>query len=63
MRPLEKRIAVLENSVQADELKIVITQVGESIPDALKRLGHPPDTEALFVVFVSPSPQTPDLVD
>lgn len=49
MQTTEKRIAALESSASDKTLKLVVVMDGETPADALKRLGLPPDTMAVFL--------------
>lgn len=49
MQATEIRIAALESSASDKTLKLVVVLDGESEADALKRVGLPPDVQAVFL--------------
>ncbi len=61
MQSLEKRIATLEASANAEDRNLTVVQVfpkdGETTEEAIRRAGHDPDAPAtLFVCFVALKP-------
>jgi hypothetical protein len=54
MHGIERRVSALERRQPTESLQVVFVAVGETREEALMRNGHPPGTDATFIVFVSP---------